>query len=123
MASPPIDWSGGEPSRTADAADANAGFRGSGGFFAINPSGGGAARPELDPQRLSPMMQTLLTMLRYFRVLRILIILFPARPFTTERNDAQCPQERLRLTDAASQRAEILGPASLFSRTLCSRWI
>jgi hypothetical protein len=76
-------------------------------------AGGGAARPELDPQRLSPMADAAADDAEVFSsVLRILIILFPARPLTTERNDAQCPQERLRPTGAASQRAEILGPAS-----------
>jgi len=37
--------------------------------------------------------------------------------FTIERNvDAQCPQERLRATQAASERAGIFGPASALTQ-------
>jgi hypothetical protein len=53
----------------------------------------------------------------------ILMIPLPAA-FTTEDNvDAPCPKERRRVTQAASERAEILGPAGTLprSRHCCDR--
>jgi hypothetical protein len=50
-----------------------------------------------DSDPLSPMLLTVLAVLTVFSVVaRIRIILFPALPFTTERNVDASPQERLR---------------------------